>query len=77
VSPAAPAGRRRLHLRHSRPGLRQRLLLNEGILAVPGSGFDRPGYMRLTLTVPRDTIERSLPALARAFLAAPVVSLPQ
>ena len=47
-----------------------RILLNEGILAVPGAGFDRPGYMRLTLTVPRDTIERSLPAFARAFAAA-------
>ncbi len=39
-----------------------RRLLNEGVLAVPGSGFGRPGYFRLSLTVPRETIERSLPA---------------
>ncbi|MGC9971962.1 MAG: pyridoxal phosphate-dependent aminotransferase [Bryobacteraceae bacterium] len=47
-----------------------RLLLKEGILAVPGSGFGRAGYMRLTLTVPRETIERSLPAFERALAAA-------
>ena len=37
------------------------LLQQEGILAVPGTGFGRGGYMRLSLTIPRDTIERSLP----------------
>jgi aspartate aminotransferase len=47
-----------------------RLLLNEGILAVPGSGFGRPGYFRLSLTVPRDAIERSLPGFERALEAA-------
>jgi aspartate aminotransferase len=51
-----------------------RLLLNEGILAVPGAGFGRPGYIRLTLTVPRDTIARSLPAFARAFAAARAIA---
>jgi aspartate aminotransferase len=45
-------------------------LLAEGILAVPGSGFGRPGYMRLSLTVPRATIEASLPAFERALKAA-------
>ena len=44
-----------------------RLLQREGVLAVPGSGFGRPGYLRLSLTVPRDAIERSLPAFARVF----------
>ena len=44
-----------------------RLLLEEGVLAVPGAGFGRSGYFRLSLTVPRDTIERSLPAFGRAF----------
>lgn len=44
-----------------------RLLQEEGVLAVPGSGFGRKGYMRLSLTVPRDTIVRSLPAFARAL----------
>jgi aspartate aminotransferase len=43
-------------------------LLKQGILAVPGVGFGRAGYIRLTLTVPMDTIERSLPAFERALL---------
>jgi len=43
-----------------------RLLVEEGVLAVPGSGFGRPGYFRLSLTVPEETIERSLPAFERA-----------
>jgi aspartate aminotransferase len=37
-----------------------------GVLAVPGAGFGRPGYLRLSLTVPVDCIERSLPAFAAA-----------
>lgn len=41
-------------------------LLAQGVLAVPGTGFGRPGYLRLSFTVPMDTIERSLPAFARA-----------
>jgi aspartate aminotransferase len=44
-----------------------RLLQTEGILAVPGSGFGRGGYMRLSLTIPRDDIERSLPGFERAI----------
>jgi aspartate aminotransferase len=44
-----------------------RLLVSEGVLAVPGTGFGRSGYIRLSLTVPRDTIERSLPAFERAL----------
>jgi aspartate aminotransferase len=44
-----------------------RLLLSEGVLAVPGAGFGRSGHIRLSLTVPRSTIERSLPAFERAF----------
>jgi aspartate aminotransferase len=44
-----------------------RLLLAEGVLAVPGSGFGRRGYFRLSLTVPIQTIERSLAAFERAF----------
>jgi aspartate aminotransferase len=43
------------------------ILLKQGILAVPGVGFGRAGYIRLTLTVPLDTIQRSLPGFARAF----------
>jgi aspartate aminotransferase len=44
-----------------------RRLQEEGVLAVPGSGFGRGGYIRLSLTVPRETIERSLPAFERAL----------
>jgi aspartate aminotransferase len=44
-----------------------RLLQKEGILAVPGAGFGRPGYMRLSLTIPTADIERALPGFARAI----------
>jgi aspartate aminotransferase len=44
-----------------------RILQEEGVLAVPGSGFGRGGYVRLSLTVPRETIVRSLPSFGRAM----------
>ncbi len=44
-----------------------RSLMEEGILAVPGSGFGRSGYIRLSLTIPRETIERALPGFERAL----------
>jgi aspartate aminotransferase len=44
-----------------------RRLQKEGILAVPGSGFGRGGYMRLSLTIPREDLERSLPGFERAL----------
>ena len=44
-----------------------RLLTKEGVLGVPGTGFGRAGYMRLSLTVPRDMIVRSIPGFAAAF----------
>lgn len=47
-----------------------RILQEEGVLAVPGSGFGRAGYFRLSLTVPRETIERSMPGFARALAKA-------
>ncbi len=47
-----------------------RLLVEEGVLAVPGSGFGRAGHMRLSVTVPKDTVVRSLPAFERAFARA-------
>jgi aspartate aminotransferase len=43
------------------------ILLREGIMAVPGIGFGRSGYVRLSLTVPLDTIERSIPGFAKAL----------
>jgi len=42
-------------------------LMDQGILAVPGSGFGRAGYFRLSLTIPRQTIERALPGFERAL----------
>ena len=43
------------------------MLLEEGVLAVPGTGFGTSGHMRLTLTVPMDTITRSIPGFRKAF----------
>jgi aspartate aminotransferase len=43
------------------------LLQDEGILAVPGSGFGRGGYMRLSLTIPYRQIERSLAGFERVL----------
>jgi aspartate aminotransferase len=43
------------------------ILKEEGILAVPGRGFGRPGYMRLSLTIPDQAIERALPGFERAL----------
>ncbi|MBN2317750.1 MAG: pyridoxal phosphate-dependent aminotransferase [Acidobacteria bacterium] len=44
-----------------------RILQKEGVLAVPGKGFGRSGYIRLSLTVSLDTIVRSLPFFANAI----------
>jgi aspartate aminotransferase len=42
-------------------------LVRHGILSVPGTGFGRPGYLRLSITVPVDCIERSLPGFEKAL----------
>jgi aspartate aminotransferase len=44
-----------------------RLLAEESVLTVPGSGFGMPGHIRISLTVERDTVVRALPGLERAF----------
>jgi aspartate aminotransferase len=44
-----------------------RLLADEGVLAVPGSGFGAPGHIRISLTVERETVVRALPGFERAF----------
>jgi aspartate aminotransferase len=44
-----------------------RRLSEHGILAVPGTGFGRPGYFRLSLTATMGTIEGALPGFAAAF----------
>jgi len=43
------------------------MLQEEGILAVPGAGFGRSGYLRLSLTIAREQLERSLPGFERAL----------
>jgi len=44
-----------------------RLLAEEGVLTVPGSGFGMPGHIRISLTVEKDTVLRALPGFERAF----------
>ncbi|MDR3750591.1 MAG: pyridoxal phosphate-dependent aminotransferase [Terracidiphilus sp.] len=46
------------------------LLADEGVLAVPGAGFGRAGYIRLSLTIPLERIQKSIDGFERAFLAA-------
>jgi aspartate aminotransferase len=47
------------------------LLAAEGVLAVPGTGFGRSGYVRLSLTIPLERIEKSIGGFTRAFLSSP------
>jgi aspartate aminotransferase len=47
-----------------------RMLADEGVLTVPGSGFGAPGHMRISLTVERETVVRALPGFERAFTRA-------
>lgn len=49
-----------------------RLLAEEGVLTVPGSGFGMPGHIRISLTVDRETVVRALPGFERAFVKARV-----
>jgi aspartate aminotransferase len=44
-----------------------RMLAAEGVLTVPGTGFGRSGYLRLSLTIPLEHIQRSIAGFARAF----------
>ena len=46
-----------------------RMLSEQGVLAVPGTGFGRSGYIRLSLTIPLERIEKSIGGFERAFLA--------
>jgi aspartate aminotransferase len=48
-----------------------KLLAVEGVLAVPGIGFGRSGYVRLSLTIPLERIEKSIAGFERAFRAVP------
>jgi len=53
-----------------------RRLAEEGVLAVPGTGFGRSGYIRLSLTIPLETIERSIGGFQRAFHASSRQEIP-
>jgi aspartate aminotransferase len=44
-----------------------RLLLEQGILVMPGRIFETPGFFRICLTATEDTCERSLPGFAAAL----------
>lgn len=44
-----------------------RLLQKQNVLSVPGSGFDRPGYIRLSYAVEPTVIEKALPRFKLAF----------
>jgi aspartate aminotransferase len=46
-----------------------KLLAEQGVLAVPGTGFGRSGYIRLSLTIPLEKIEGSICGFRRAFLS--------
>jgi aspartate aminotransferase len=48
-----------------------KLLAEQGVLAVPGTGFGRSGYIRLSLTIPLERIEKSIGGFQRAFLSTP------
>lgn len=43
------------------------ILMKHRILAVPGRGFGRPGHMRVSFCVDRETIERALPGFKAAI----------
>jgi aspartate aminotransferase len=44
-----------------------KMLAVEGVLAVPGTGFGRSGYIRLSLTIPLERIEKSIGLFKRAI----------
>jgi aspartate aminotransferase len=44
----------------------KRLARDEKVLVVPGAGFGAPGFFRVSLAVPGEILERSLPGFARA-----------
>ncbi|MCI0651587.1 MAG: pyridoxal phosphate-dependent aminotransferase [Planctomycetes bacterium] len=51
-------------------------LLESRILVVPGRGFGRPGYFRVSFAVPTETIRRSLPAWEEAARGYPALRPP-
>lgn len=53
-----------------------RMLAREGVLGVPGKGFGRGGYLRLSLTVPEEVIRESEAGFAAAYNAVQKASRP-
>lgn len=53
-----------------------RMLAREGVLGVPGKGFGRRGYLRLSLTVPEEMIRKSEAGFAAAYNAVQKASRP-
>jgi aspartate aminotransferase len=43
------------------------LLVEQGILVMPGALFETPGFFRICLTATEETCERSLPGFAAAL----------
>ncbi len=42
-------------------------LAKQRVIAVPGSGFGRPGYFRLSFAVPEEAVGKSLPSFKQAI----------
>jgi aspartate aminotransferase len=51
-----------------------RLLVEQGILVMPGALFETPGFFRICLTATEETCERSLPGFAAALTQAAAVT---
>jgi aspartate aminotransferase len=51
-----------------------RLLVEQGILVMPGTLFETPGFFRICLTATEETCERSLPGFAAALTQAATVA---
>ena len=51
-----------------------RLLVEQGILVMPGALFETPGFFRICLTATEETCERSLPGFAAALTQAATVT---
>ena len=51
-----------------------RLLVEQGILVMPGALFETPGFFRICLTATEETCERSLPGFAAALTQAATVA---
>ena len=51
-----------------------RLLVEQGVLVMPGALFETPGFFRICLTATEETCERSLPGFAAALTQAATVT---